>query len=223
MSKKQTKSKPKSKSSALAKSNPKSVEKKLTNTEIKERLLQRIFFSFDPDKWDEADAERITSKMVKKDEYDYDAENEAGTAAMTFGFDNDYVLAYTVAENYRGLVVELRRKLIKNFDCKTHAEKALVDMAVSGYMRVLRASQAFTGCLSQGSTNNNLNQFMSIMSKEIDRAHRHFTTAYQMLVQLKQPSLNVHLKTKNAFVAQAQQFNVEKPEPGKDKEIINPK
>ena len=162
--------------------------------------------------------------MVKRDDYDYQAEqDEATTAALTFGFDNDYVLVLAVSEHYRGLVVELRRKLIKDFDCKTHAEKALVDMAVSGYMRVLRASQAFTRCVEQGSTSNNLNQFMSTMSKEIDRAHRHFTTSYQMLVQLKQPPLNVHLKTKNAYVAQAQQFNMDKPEPKEDEEIINPK
>lgn len=175
--------------------------------------------SDDPELWNEKKLKQILEKLRNEDDND-----EAAKIMLTFGFENDYVLIGTVSEEYKGLVIELRRKLIKDFDCKSHAEMALVDMAVSGYMRVVRSSQAFTRCLGQGSTTDVLNQFMSIMSKETDRANRHFLTAYQMLMQLKRPQINVNVRTKNAFVAQAQQFNTsETDRPKPEEEIINSK
>lgn len=218
MENKQIKKQPKSESkpATIAASDSKSIEKKLTNAEIRERLLG-LYTRSDPKRWSNADLERILSQTGEK------PSDEATTAVMTLGFENDYVLTNAVSKWYSGLVIELRRKLIKDFDCKTHAEKALVDMALSGYIRVICASQALAGGIDYGSINPVRNQYMSIMSKEIDRAHRHFTTAYQMLMQLKQPPLNVHLKTKTAFVAQAQQFNLDKQENNKEAEIISPK
>ena len=200
--KKAKNSKTKKKKPSPAKQDNKPV-KKLNNEEARRHLLT-VRAADDPDFWDERKVEAIIeeSKQETREEMD--------NVMMTLGFDNDHSLIYTVSEKYRGLVIELRRKMIKDFDCKTHAEKALVDMAVSGYMRVLRSSQAFTRCLDLNEANQNLNQFMANMSKETDRAHRHFLSAYQTLVQLKQPSINVNVKTKNAFVAQAQQFNTTK-------------
>lgn len=55
--------------------------------------------------------------------------------------------------------------------------------------------------------------YYSILSKELDRANRHFLSAYQTLIYLKQPPLKVQVKTTNAFIAQAQQFNANKEEP----------
>lgn len=220
MPNKQINKQPKSKSSTLSKSDTQDIKKKLTNKQVRERLLN-LSLPGDPDRWSEADAERIIKKTIQQS--DDKSDEEVINTIITLGLDNDYALVPTVSKHHYGLIVELRRKLIKDFACENHAEKALVDMAVSGYMRVIRASEAFTRTLEKGSTNNNLNQFMATMSKEIDRAHRHFTVSYQMLVQLKQPAISVHLKANNAFVAQAQQFNMEKSTSDKDEETINPK
>lgn len=216
MENKQAKKQPKSKATTLAASDTKNIEKKLTNAEIRERLLN-LHTGTDPKRWNNAALEQILNQTGEK------PSDEATTAVMTLGFDNDYVLNYTVSKWYSGLVIELRRKLIKDFDCKTHAEKALVDMAVSGYMRVIRASQSLTGNLDYGSISPVRNQCMAIMSKEIDRAHRHFTTAYQILLQLKQPPLNVQVHANSAFVAQAQQFNMNDLKGKESGEIISSK
>jgi len=58
-----------------------------------------------------------------------------------------------------------------------------------------------------GRTTKEINNFLSIMSKDVDRANRHFITALETLKQFKQPQLKVNVKTKNAFIAEKQQFN----------------
>ena len=47
--------------------------------------------------------------------------------AFTLGFENDYTLTETVDYKYRGMAIELRRQIVKDFDCKTYTEKVLVD------------------------------------------------------------------------------------------------
>jgi len=45
------------------------------------------------------------------------------------------------------------------------------------------------------------------MSKEVDRANRHFLSALQTLKEIKQPELKVNIKTNAAFFGEKQEFN----------------
>ena len=146
--------------------------------------------------------------------------------AMTiYGLDNHMPLSETVEKRYWPLVSEFSNRLIQDYNCRTAGEKALAETVVSAYIRILVVSGRLNGVLALDSIPVSTERvgFYSMLSKELDRANRHFTSALQTLVQLKQPSLNLHLKTKNAYVAQAQQFNMDKPELKADEEIINPK
>jgi hypothetical protein len=131
---------------------------------------------------------------------------------FTLGFENDYTLVETVNEKYRGMAIELRRQLIKDFDCKTYAEKVLVDSVVSGYMRTIQRAKSFNNISHDDYLSGYKNQYMATMSKELDRAQRQLMAAYQMLVNLKRPPLTVQVKAKTAFVAQNQQLNMTQPD-----------
>lgn len=132
-------------------------------------------------------------------------------AVYTLGFENDYVMVETMDDKYRGLAVEMRRQLIKDFDCKTYAEKVLVDTIVSGYVRTLRCAQSFNNGTHDDFLSTYKNQHMAIMSKELDRAQRQLMAAYQILINLKRPPLKVQVKAKTAFIAQNQQLNTTAP------------
>ncbi|MBI1833750.1 MAG: hypothetical protein HYR90_02900 [Candidatus Andersenbacteria bacterium] len=132
--------------------------------------------------------------------------------AYTLGFENDYVLVETMDDKYRGMAIEMRRQLIKDFDCKTYAEKVLVDTIVSGYVRTIRCAKSFNNCTHTEFLSSYKNQYMANVSKEMDRAQRQLMAAYQMLINLKRPPLQVNVKAQQAFVAQAQQFNAAKKE-----------
>ena len=54
---------------------------------------------------------------------------------------------------------------------------------------------------------NERNWFISIMSKELDRANRNYLTAMNNLLEIKRPQMNINVKTKNAYFWQNQQFN----------------
>lgn len=50
-------------------------------------------------------------------------------------------------------------------------------------------------------------RYLTTLSKEKEKAHRWYIHWLQTLIDLKQPKTNIHVKTKNAYMAQNQQFN----------------
>jgi hypothetical protein len=141
-------------------------------------------------------------------------------ALMDYGLDTNYPITETVAKRYGPLVIEFGHQLIKEYDCKTPSEKALAQVAVGAYGRILDYSTKLAGSLMQDWFIEERLHFFSILSKEIDRAERQFITALVTLRQIKTPSLEINVKTKNAFVAQNQQLNIN---PSNNNENIEPK
>jgi len=146
-------------------------------------------------------------------------------ALAVYGLDNHSPLSYTIPDAYRPLAIEFSRQLIQDYDCQTAGEKALAETIVSAYARILILSRQLNATIYADSIPLATNQvrFYSMLSKELDRANRHFTTALTTLIQLKSPIPNINIKAKTALVAQVQQFNMDKPESKTDEEIINPK
>lgn len=151
---------------------------------------------------------RILPKMRIKKQKANDKDMEIMIRAMRdFGLENNITMLESIEIRYRGMTINLRKNLIKEFNCTTYTEKSLVDLAVGAFARNLSYSKKLFNIASIGHINKELNNFMSIMSKEIDRANRHYLTALETLKQLKQPELNINVKAKTAFISQNQQFN----------------
>jgi hypothetical protein len=139
---------------------------------------------------------------------------------IDYGIENNLSMVESVEARYRGLIINLRRELIKEYNCKSYGEKALIDMMVGAYARNLSLTKRLINSSGKDYTTALLNNYISAMSKEVDRANRHFITALETLRQMKQPELKVNIKSKNAFIAQNQQFNNSKT---KEDEIIEAK
>jgi hypothetical protein len=117
---------------------------------------------------------------------------------------------------YRGMAKELSSQIIKEYDCTTHVEKMLVESAVSGFIRHIDNSKRFNNCINANAEEvilPVLAQFLAMLGKQMDRSNRQFLSSLAMLKQMKQPQLEVNIKTKNAFVAENQQFNHSPPKP----------
>lgn len=134
-------------------------------------------------------------------------------ALTAYGLDSHIPLEETADEKYRPLIAEFSYQLIREYDCKTSGEKALAELVVSAYARILLYSQRLNGAMSGESTkiSKQCIEYYLMLSKELDRANRHFITALTTLKQLKTPSLEISVKAKTAFVAQNQQLNVNPP------------
>lgn len=128
-------------------------------------------------------------------------------AVMAVGLSTHLPIAETVREEYRTFLIEMVQSIEKEYDCKTPSEKALAETVASSYIRVIQFSRELTLCTKEKSLSHEKNGYYSLVSKEVDRANRHFTTALLTLKQLKSPTMEVNVKAKNAFIGQNQQFN----------------
>lgn len=128
-------------------------------------------------------------------------------AVVALGLSTHLPIAETVNEEYRTFLIEMVNTIEKEYDCKTPSEKALAETVASSYVRVIQYSRELTKCTREKSLSHEKNGYYGLVSKEVDRANRHFTTALMTLKQLKSPTLEVNVKAKNAFIGQNQQFN----------------
>jgi hypothetical protein len=186
----------------------KALDNQWTDEEVREAYTKLVRFQEDPTKM------LSTGPFMKSRRGELTKEQDKALyekIIITLGFENDHTVAMTVSKKYRGLAIELRRQMIGDLQCKTHTEKVLVDAVVNAYIRTLRYSEAMTAMIDfDNSLWPEKTNFLSMIGKELDRANRHLLASYQMLIQLKQPPLKVQVKANNAFIGQAQQFNVDK-------------
>lgn len=119
-------------------------------------------------------------------------------------FQNGVLLVLTIPEEYRTFAIDLLRKLQKEFNCSTTSEQATAELITVNYIRTLNIQSRIYQCLDLKEITDLRLNFLSIMSKELDRANRHYLTALQTLRMLKQPSLQVNIKTNTAIVGNNQ-------------------
>jgi len=139
-----------------------------------------------------------------------------------FGLDTKAPLWESVSNEYAMLATEFARQLVEEYDCKTASEKALTQVVANAFTRIMEFSNTLGKCRNIEYTKNELNGYYSMISKELDRANRHFTSALAMLRQVKAPLLKINVTAKTAFIAKNQQLNVNQDN-NNNNENIEPK
>lgn len=119
-------------------------------------------------------------------------------------FEKGILLISIVPEMYRTFAIDLSRRLQAEFDCQTASEKATAELAALNYVRALEAQNRINSYLTIGTFTEVGVKFLAIISKEFDRANRHFLTAVQVLKTMNQPPLSVSVKTQTAIIGQNQ-------------------
>jgi len=152
--------------------------------------------------------ERMT-EMVATSEKELPREffDDFKEATFALGLSTHVPVAETVRDEYKTFLAEMTRDIEREYNCTTASEKALAEAIASSYVRTIQYSRALTECTKEHTLSHEINGHYAMVSKELDRAHRHFTNALLTLVQLKSPKLELNIKAKNAFIAQNQQFN----------------
>ena len=121
-------------------------------------------------------------------------------------------LMETFKPKYRGLAKELSSQLIRDYNCQTSAEKALAETIANAYIRILDNSRRLNNEFECKNITHERNKYISNLSNQIDRANRQFLNSLLTLKQLKTPAIEMNIKTKNTFLAQNQNVNVDKRE-----------
>lgn len=132
---------------------------------------------------------------------------------MALEIDTHVALMESFDPHYRGLAKELSTQIIKDYHATTSAEKALSELIANAFIRVIDNSRRLNNDLGSPGTpiTENKTKYLSMLSIQIDRANRQFLNALITLKQLKAPTIEMNIKTKNTFVAQNQQINANSP------------
>lgn len=141
-------------------------------------------------------------------------------------FDSGFIVKNFVIRNDSSLAFKLRGDLVKEYSVSTTSEKMIIDLVVTAYIRYLECSRLYSSLLEPVTKNSydededdeegetwtyTYNQLktntIKELGKQIGMAHQQYITSLTFLKELKRPSINVNIKTKQAFVAENQQFN----------------
>ncbi len=111
---------------------------------------------------------------------------------------------FTIPEQYKTFGVDMMRQLQKEYNCTTISEKATAELATISYIRTLGVQSRINSYLGKGELTEIGVKFLAVMSKELDRANRHYLTAIQALRLLKQPPMQIKVSADTAIIGQNQ-------------------
>jgi len=192
--------------------NDKKIIKKYSPKETKDILLQSTKFEGDldyilsqlsddllPKYFDGSDTEKkeVKDRMHQK------------TSQMLIALETDTHIGLmdTFDSYYKGLSRELCSQIIKEYQCTTNLEKTLVEVIVNSFIRIIDNSRRLNNEFDCKNITPNRNVYISILSKQVDRANRQYLNALIALKQLKSPSIEMNIKTNTAFISHNQQIN----------------
>jgi hypothetical protein len=125
--------------------------------------------------------------------------------AMTLlEFGNGVLLSVALPSSYQTFAIQLFEQLQKEFDCKMPSEKATAELASICYTKSLFVQQKMTAKMEAPQRTSIDLQYLSILSKEYDRAHRQYLSALQTLRMMKQPALAIQVKANTAIIGNQQ-------------------
>lgn len=180
---------------------PKALTKPLSLEGVLDKLKQ-CRTDYDPD----LVLKKLGEDLVGKSELKTTAspDDNLYKALTLFEFEKGLMLVSIVHPMCKTFVIDLSRKLQAEFDCKTASEKATAELAAINFVRTMAIQYRIESYLEKDSFSEMGVKYLAVLSKELDRANRHYLTAVQVLKTMKQPPLSVNVKTQTAVVGQNQ-------------------
>lgn len=125
--------------------------------------------------------------------------------AMTLlEFENGTLVTAAIPGKYRTFCIDFFRNLQKEYQCELPSEKATAELVALNFVRTLEIQNKINACFAMGEPTEMVIKYLAVLSKELDRANRHYFNALQMLKMLKQPALEVNIRAQTAVIGQNQ-------------------
>ncbi|MFC1727568.1 hypothetical protein ACFL0Y_03525 [Patescibacteria group bacterium] len=125
-------------------------------------------------------------------------------AITLFEFEKGLLLASSIPERYRIFAIDFSQNLQKEYDCLTPSEKSMTEIIALNFVRTLEIQHRIDSYLNIGSITDMGVKYLGVLSKELDRAQRHYLASLDALKTFKTPPLGVSIKTQTAIVGQKQ-------------------
>lgn len=169
--------------------------------EVKEIVRNSAATTFDP----RIVLSKIEEELAKSPgEVALTPESDLFKAVTLFEFDNGVLMTTGISNQYKTFAIDLSRQFQQEYGCKTYSERATAELAAINYVRTIDIQKRIKNYLEMGTITNAGVQFLGVLSKELDRANRHYLTAIQTLRMTKQLPMHVNVKTQTAVIGQNQ-------------------
>lgn len=116
-------------------------------------------------------------------------------------------LKWVVSQDLQPKIAEFVKTLIIEYDCQTSLERSLCEVIAISHGRLISTSKLMNEDFNLHYPSKEKIQYLSILSKELDRENRNYLTAINTLIEIKSPKMTINVNTENAFLSQNQQFN----------------
>jgi len=168
-------------------------------------------------------SKRLTPSQEKRKE---ELKVELG---MLYGLENGIWTANLSYGKYYAALGKMRQNIVRQYNCRGSLELMLADRIVASYWRAMRYDRMFNYSVEKENGGFSFDQLKVNVLKEFNKglelADRQLNTNIILLKELKQPKLNIKVRTDSAYIAQNQQLNINPPNkdnPNKN-ENIEPK
>ena len=121
-----------------------------------------------------------------------------------FELDNATLLAQGVSQQYKALVTDLTKKFQAEHECTTTAEKTIAHVAALNFIRVMEIQRHYNNELNASTYTSISLRRIEYLGKEYERVYRQYLSCIQSLRSLKQPPVNVIIKTTHANIGNQQ-------------------
>jgi len=147
---------------------------------------------------------KIEIEKYRKDNK-YELSNTALVQAMSLKeFDTSVLMVTGLTEEMRTFAQKLSLDYQARYACEDVTRKSLAELSAFNYCRILDTQKRIHSYLDRGTFTDIGVKYIATLSKELDRAERHYITSIQALeIGLQQP-LSVSIKTNTANVANQQ-------------------
>jgi len=125
-----------------------------------------------------------------------------------FEFDKGPLLCTSVPGRFSVFALEFSKQLQEEYKCNTPSEKSLAEQVSLNFIRTLWIQDRIRAYLEIGSITDMGVKYLDVLSRELDRAQRHYQTSLQVLRGLRNPSFEVNIKANNAVVGNNQAVQV---------------
>lgn len=125
-----------------------------------------------------------------------------------FEFDRGPLLCTSVPARFSVFALEFSKKLQEEFKCENPSEKSLAEVTSLNFIRTLWIQDRIRSYLETGSITDMGVKYIDVLSRELDRAQRHYQGSLQALRTLRNPSFEVNIKANNAVVGNNQAVQV---------------
>jgi hypothetical protein len=144
------------------------------------------------------------TKQIGSDTYLY--------KSMTlYEFDKGVLLVNALPELYRVFALEFSKNLQSDYKCIDQGEKSLAEVVALNFVRTIYMQDRITAYLAMRSINDVGVKYLDFVSRELDRAQRHYLGSLQALRTLHNPSFEVNIRANTALVGQNQAIQVKNP------------